>query len=376
MTMDPENTLSISQCPLCGFQPIPDGAVKCPRCTRTFTSALKQVKGQVKSELRASKVQGAPSTLKRHISVDHEAATILGTTTTELPVPFVPGPSAVLLLAGAIIWFLRVIGIGLHTGEPAWVYAVVGVDLVLAPAVLMSLGPSRHLATAAFAIQLVVSAVLSGTAIVRPAALLYALHAGTGLLTTLANPSPARRRAAMLAGLVVAILAGVLLARSPPSGTVRKELVSDGMGYRLLLPAGWKGSVGEDRLAPELVAPHLTIPGPSSGSTVFFGSAQGGAYGVLTVQRDRGAQLIGGCQSYLESLGATSSPRPLAVPAPAALGDVALVYELSSRSGAVGRLGCAKLEDGRFVALAVVLAGGDSQASQATFDLVGQGLNL
>src|SRR2546430_196652 len=74
---------------------------------------------------RASGVQGAPAGLKRHDSVDHEAATQMRTNIDQVPGFFVPGPAAVLLLAGAVIWLLRVLGMGAAPPEPAWVYVIV-----------------------------------------------------------------------------------------------------------------------------------------------------------------------------------------------------------------------------------------------------------
>jgi len=376
-TPDPEQTVSLSQCPLCGFQPIPDGAVKCPRCQKSFTFALRQIRADLRQskanigapgELRQSKASiGAPAS-KRHISVDQEAATLLGTSIDQVPSFFVPGPAAVLLLAGAAIWFLRVLGLGASAGEPAWVYAVVAVDLLLLPVVLLNLRHARLAAAAAFALQLLLSAALAGAAFFHPAPLFYELHAVAGLVATAGSPGPVRRRGAMLGGLLAAVLAGVLLGRSPAGGELRKELVSLDMGYRLVLPQGY------DRIGQEQLPPHLTIPRALAGSSVAFGG--GGALGVLTVERDRNVQLIGGCQSYLESLGAQSPPRPAEGPAPSALGEVALVYELHTTTGDVGRLGCGKLDDGRFVALAVVTADRAPAAAQAAFDMVGQGLTV
>ena len=68
-TPDPEQTLSLSQCPLCGFQPLPDGAVKCPRCQKTFTYALRQMRADIRADAAA---KGPPSVSRRHISVDQE----------------------------------------------------------------------------------------------------------------------------------------------------------------------------------------------------------------------------------------------------------------------------------------------------------------
>ncbi len=363
-TPDPEQTLSLSQCPLCGFQPLPDGAVKCPRCQKSFTYALRQMR----ADIRASAAQaGAPSAAKRHISVDQEAATLLGTSIEQVPGFFVPGPAAVLLLAGAVIWFLRVVGVGASTGEPAWVYAVVGVDLLLLPVVLLNLKHAKVAAASAFGLQLVLSVVLAGSGFIRPAPLLYELHAAAGLVATVGYPRAMRRRGAMLGGLVAAVLAGVFLGRSSPDNPLRKELVSKDMGYRLVLPAGY------DLVPGEQLAPHLKVPRTTAGSSVGF--AGNGAYGLLTVERDRSIQLIGGCQSHLEALGATNPPRPVEGTPPASLGEVALVYEVRSPAGDVGRLGCGKLDDGRFVALAVVTAD-RGPSPQAAFDLVGQGLTI
>jgi hypothetical protein len=172
----------------------------------------------------------------------------------------------------------------------------------------------------------------------------------------------------MLGGLLAAVVAGVLLGRSAPAGALRKELVSQDMGYRLVLPQGY------DRVPDEQLAPHLKMPKASSGSSVAFSG--NGAFGILTVERDRSIQLIGGCQSYLEALGATNPPKPVEGAVPGALGEVALVYEVRSTAGDVGRLGCGKLDDGRFVALAVVTAGQGPPEAQAAFELVGQGLTI
>lgn len=361
-TPDPEQTLSLSQCPLCGFQPLPDGAVKCPRCQKSFTYALRQMR----ADIRAS--AAAPSAQKRHISVDQEAATLLGTSIEQVPGFFVPGPAAVLLLAGAVIWFLRVVGVGASQGEPAWVYALVGVDLLLLPVVLLNVKHAKVIAASAFALNLAVSLALAGAGFYRPGPLFYELHAAAGLVATAGSPRAVRRRGAMLGGLLAAVLGGVFLGRSAPEGALRKELVSQDMGYRLVLPDRY------DRIADEQLAPHLRVPRATSGSSVAF--AGDATFGILTVERDRSIQLIGGCQSYLEALGATNAPKPVDGAAPAPLGEVALVYEVRSPAGDVGRLGCGKLDDGRFVALAVVSVGQDSAAAQAAFDRVGQGLTI
>jgi hypothetical protein len=322
----------------------------------------------MRADIRSSAAaQGVPPA-KRHISVDQEAATLLGTNIEQVPGFFVPGPAAVLLLAGAVIWFLRVVGIGSSAGEPAWVYAVVGVDLLMLPVVLLNLRYAKIAAAAAFALQLALSVVLSGTAIFHLAPLFYALHGAAGLVATAGSPRAARRRGAMLGGLLAAILAGVFLPRAAPGAAVRKELVSQDMGYRLVLPAGY------DRIGNERLPPHLTVPRAVAGASVAFAGES--SFGVLTVERDRSIQLIGGCQSYLESIGATNPPRPVDGAAPAALGEVALVYEVRSPAGDVGRLGCGKLDDGRFVALAVVSADRGGTPAQAAFDLVGQGLTI
>jgi len=363
-TPDPEQTLSLSQCPLCGFQPLPDGAVKCPRCLKSFTYALRQMRADVRASAARA---GVNIPQRRHISVDQEAATLLGTHIDQVPGFFVPGPAAVLLLAGAVIWFLRVVGLGSSAGEPAWVYAVVGVDLLLLPVVLLNLKYAKLAAASAFALQLVLSLALARAGFYRLAPLLYELHAVAGLVATVGQPRALRRRGAMLGGLVAAVLAGVFLGRSAPQDASRKVLVSEDMGYQLVLPAGY------DRIAGEQLAPHLTMPRATAGSSVAFAGSS--VHGVLTVERDRSIQLIGGCQSYLESLGATNPPRPVEGAAPAALGEVALVYEVRSPAGDVGRLGCGKLDDGRFVALAVVTAD-RGPPPQSAFDLVGQGLTI
>ncbi|HZN95875.1 MAG TPA: hypothetical protein VFB81_24340, partial [Myxococcales bacterium] len=218
-----------------------------------------------------------------------------------------------------------------------------------------------------FALQLVLSLALARAGFYRLAPLLYELHAVAGLVATVGQPRALRRRGAMLGGLVAAVLAGVFLGRSAPQDASRKVLVSEDMGYQLVLPAGY------DRIAGEQLAPHLTMPRATAGSSVAFAGSS--VHGVLTVERDRSIQLIGGCQSYLESLGATNPPRPVEGAAPAALGEVALVYEVRSPAGDVGRLGCGKLDDGRFVALAVVTAD-RGPPPQSAFDLVGQGLTI
>src|SRR3954469_8189294 len=152
---DPEQTISLSQCPLCGFQPLPDGAVKCPRCQKSFTYALRQMRADIRASSAAQ--GGGPSAQKRHISVDQEAATLLGTRIEQVPGFFVPGPAAVLLLAGAVIWFLRVLGVGASGGEPAWVYALVGVDLLLLPVMLLNVKGAKIIAASAFGLQLLLA---------------------------------------------------------------------------------------------------------------------------------------------------------------------------------------------------------------------------
>jgi len=190
----------------------------------------------------------------------------------------------------------------------------------------------------------------------------------------LGEPGATRRWVGLGLGSALAAGAGVSLAfqtiapPAPAPGRVRQELVSEDLGYRLLLPPGYQRFSVQD--VPAAFAAAAAAPG-----AIAFGQA--GVIGLLEVGRPQGAQLIGECQRHHALLGGTNTPEPLAHAAPSALGAGALVYGLEWRGEArAGRLACARLADGRFVVLAVIAPGGEASLAAAAFDAVGAGLTL
>ena len=93
---------------------------------------------------------------------------------------------------------------------------------------------------------------------------------------------------------------------------------------------------------------------------------------VATISR---GEVIGTASLRFRAFGGVNEPLPLPLPLPKSLGPSPIGYELHTAAGAVARMACGKLPDGRFVALTVVALERADLAS-AAFDEVAGSLAL
>lgn len=340
-------------CPNCGHSPIREGAEICPRCRKPFAF-----------ELVHERIQRA----KPGDTIDGDTTTFGGGVTDAVTAH--PMPPAAVFALGAVAWFLRAGGVLGEAEEPAWLYSLVAVNLVVPMMLIINLGPARVVA------QLVGLAELAVAVLLAEGDFLNLLHAGfialpaVILFMTTAEPGPARRNVGLALGVVATgvAVAGMLLgAKTPRLGEV--EIVSRAQGFSLRVPEGYR-ALGREEMLPHL---HLPLAGGTARS-FGFGNKAKRIYGALTF--DRGAALIGGCQELLRSLGGVQEGAPVSSSAPRALGQPALVLELRTASGAVGRLACGKLADGRLAALAVVAQDPDPHVGATIFEQVGASLSI
>ncbi|MBX5481449.1 MAG: zinc ribbon domain-containing protein [Myxococcaceae bacterium] len=347
-------------CPACGHSPIPEGAEECPVCQEPF--AFLPTHKKAKNRF-----------IDRHASEESEATIFGGAVTGEVSAH--PYPAAVVLFAGAAIWFLRASGIVGSFQSPGWLYGVVAADLLVALVLILNLGPARAIAQLAMIGQLGLTLWLARGALWAPMHLAFAGHAAFALLMVVGEPGRARRTMGLVLGLVCAGAASAWMALgAPPQAAAmgpREKLAAPGAGFTLLLPPEWTSA------KPAQLTAHLKLPPPTlSATTAGFASNAARAVGLVVVRNDPKAQLIGTCQTLHQDLGGTNTPRPISHRAPDAFGGAAAVYELRTFSGATGLLACSKLEDGRFVALAVLSVNPDAEAGARAFDDVGAGLSL
>jgi ribosomal protein S27AE len=337
-------------CPSCGHSPIPDGAETCPKCGEPFAFL---------------------ATHKKRDLVENETTTLGGALTGEVTAH--PGAAAAVFALGAVLWFLRAGGVIADYGEPVWTYALVLVDLVLATVLMVNLGPAKLLAQIAALLQLGVAAFLANGRFDNPRHLFFCAHAVVLLVLVVGEPSSLRRRAGLAVAVLMAV--GALGVMTTGLGEAAKtggmvEIAGHEGGYRLLVPEGYR-LLSSDELTPHLRPPLDTATAKSAG----FGNKVRRVYGAVTLDSSPGSQLIGGCQEHLRALGGVGDPVPVAGTAPVGLGSGALLYALRTDSGASGRLGCGKLPDGRFVALAVVALESEPTAAQV-FEQVGAALSF
>jgi hypothetical protein len=173
-----------------------------------------------------------------------------------------------------------------------------------------------------------------------------------------------------LAAAVVAVASIAFPKERPPPPAPVVRIGSREQGFHLGLPEGFA------RLEPRELIPHLRLTAPSPQSSVVgFGNRSSRVYGALVLDADRNARLIGGCQEFLVALGAANEAVPVEAEGPAAFGEGALVYPLEIGSGR-GRLGCARLEDGRIAFWAVVVQDGEPGTGARAFEQLGEGLKL
>ncbi|XXF79852.1 zinc ribbon domain-containing protein [Myxococcaceae bacterium GXIMD 01537] len=349
-------------CPNCGYSPIPAGAETCPECNEPF--------GFLQMHKRAQR-----RFVDRKLDHEDNEMTVFGGNVTG-EVSAHPGPAAVVLFAGAIAWFLRV-GVFNTLHEPLWVYGLVLLDLVLGLLIFVSVGPAKGIAQAGLVLQLAVTAFLARGAWQAPVHVAFMAYTLVALVAVTGEPGTLRRNICLGLGLGAVALAAVFLVfpvgLQQPGGAGgrvdRQMLVGRELGFQLELPAGW------GRLERAELEPYLTLPAATlTGSGVAFGNVEQGRFGMLWVDRKAGLSLTGGCQDVLRAVGGGEG-KPLARPAPTALGAKALVYDLRTPAGGQGVLGCGQLEDGRLVGLAVV-SSGEGTSGEAAFAAVGSGLAL
>ncbi|MBI3181559.1 MAG: zinc ribbon domain-containing protein [Myxococcales bacterium] len=345
-------------CPNCGHSPIAAGAEACPKCGEPFAflPMHKRAKGRPLDRLRDS--------------VDSEPTAMGGSVTGSVFAH--PAQPAAVLTLGAVIWFLRAGGVLSQLDEPKWIFAIAALDLAMALALWIGLGPAKLVAQLGGLFQLGVSVSLAQGDFAALLHLAFVGHAATVLLVVIGEPSTARRNAGLALGIVATGLAIVGLAvgtSNPKAGEVR--LMSEEHGFQLQVPDGYRA------LSREEMLPHLHLPLATASARSFgFGNRAKRIYGALTIDRDPGSQLIGGCQEHLRVLGGTNPPVPLGSPAPGAFGSSGLVLELRTASGAVGRLSCGKLPDGRLAMLAVVAQDPDPRVGRAVFEQIGASLSI
>jgi hypothetical protein len=279
-----------------------------------------------------------------------------------------PLPPAGVLGLGAFAWML--VASGFVPGGGLWATLVVLTDLVAVAMVLLSRGPARLAARIAGTVQLVAAATLLAQKGSLVPALLLA-HA-LSCLTMLTGQAGDLRRTATFATAMVTGLAAVasvfLVSGAIPA---ERRLRHGELGFTLVLPPGFTFQ------PTAAVLPHLSVP-PSAGGAGngAFRRREQRLLGMVFAEQVQDAQLIARCQALHRHLGGQNLPKPLGHPAPAALGTSALVYELTTGTGARGLFGCGRAPGGRLVTLAVVEAAGDQALAEAAFDEVGAGLSL
>jgi hypothetical protein len=198
-----------------------------------------------------------------------------------------------------------------------------------------------------------------------------AVHGVTLIAMTAAEPGVLRLQVgAGVAGVAGLAALGVLAWGLAPTVEPRVVLHDDVAGFTLTLPPGWKRAEELD------VAPHLVLPW-DGGKTVNYAFRLDSPrqVGVLIISRDEQPALDEACRDALAKLGVTTALPPLDGPPPPSFGDVSRVSELKTRSGALGRFGCA-LVGTKLVALAVVSQDPAPGVGAAAFERVAGGLSV
>ncbi len=344
-------------CPRCGHTPIPAGAEACPSCHEPFAF----LPSHKRKHLRL--VDG------RTVAPQGEATEYGGNITSVLTAH--PREPAAVLGAGALLWLLRGLPLGAAGDASPWglVVAVLGAGAIVL--MFTRFGPARRLAQLAAAAQLGAALWCLWRQGLTLWTLVPLLHAGVAVSMGVGQMGDLRRVRSFLAGLALAAVALVLLVIRAGQIPPERLLVDDALGLELALPEGLRA------LPREALVNHLMAP-PESGTSAAlgFGNPARGVYGLLTADREEGSSLLSGCQALRRTLGAVDDPRPLAHPAPRALGKESIVYPLRTRAGSAGLIGCGRLEDGRLVGFCVLDGVGNQPRAEALFDRVGEGLRL
>lgn len=328
-------------CPSCGFSPIPEGAERCPKCHKAFS--YERVEYSTVTATRAGGLTGS--------------------------VTANPVPTAIALGVGAFVWTVRAGGFFGDVGDPPWAFLLAALDVVALVLVMTTSGPAKHAAALAGAVELLAVGLLFGAPVGLSIA--CAVHGLTLIAMTVAEPGATRLQVgAVVAGVAGLVGLGALAWGLAPKVEARVVLRDDAAGFSLTLPPGWKGAKEAD------VAPHLVLPW-DGGKTVnyAFRLETPREVGVLIVSRDEQPALDEACRDALVKLGVTTALPPLDGPPPPSLGDVSRVSELKTKSGALGRFGCA-LVGTKLVALAVVSQDPAPGVGAAAFELVAGGLSV
>ena len=208
-------------CPACGFSPIPEGAERCPECDEPFAVSPRE----------AARGHWRPP--------DSEPITDVGGTLTSA-VTAHPVQPALVIGAGAVAWLVRATGLLRVPAESPLVYAVALLGGLTVVVLLLNLGPVKRVAQLAMLVQLGFVGVFAGPELLQLRHLLFAAHALVAFSMVAGEPGNRRRDLSMGLGLGVAMLAVVFWYRGAPmQTTVRQELISTELGYRLLLPPGY-----------------------------------------------------------------------------------------------------------------------------------------
>lgn len=345
-----------TRCPACGHSPIPPGVEACPVCGEPFDflpahrRARNRFLDDDEPDLVTSTVHGAlTNALAAH-----------------------PGPAATLLLAGAVAWALRAVGVFGEGADPSRVFAIVGLDVALALLLLMNLGPVKLLVSLGMVAQLGLIALLAaGRAGWTEVA--FALHALAVLGLALGEAGRIRRWTMTAAGLLGVAAALFLVGRPIPIDATRRVLEDSTLGYRLALPEGHRP------LPAAEVETRLRVPPETmTRASVTFGAPEADELGLLTFSRGDGGGLEQVCANAwaatLVSARGGQKPDPLAKAVPPALGT-GLVYALPPPSGP-GLFACARIPDGRLITLSVAGRTDAPDRGEALFDRVGAGLSL
>ncbi len=336
-------------------RPIPEGADECPECGEPFAF--------LPAHKRHRK---APNPERRTISLTETTTLggITGVTTAH------PGAPAAVLAVGAVVWFLRAGGVLTDIDEPLGTYAVLAADLVAAMLLVLSLGPARLVAQLAALGQFFAAVYLAEGNYASPRHLPFITHAAFTFVALVGEPGPVRRALSVALGVAAGIAAGIGLFLGNGAASAGTVELTDGSGrFRLRAPEGYR-AMSRDEMVPHL---HLPLPGGTA-RHFGFGNRARRVYGALTIDDGPSSQLVGGCQEHLRVLGGVNAPVPLPVRPPAAF-QSGLVFELRTASGAVGRLSCGQLSDGRVAALAVV-AQGEGGDGEAVFEQIAAGLRI
>ncbi|MFT3843174.1 MAG: hypothetical protein QM723_39685 [Myxococcaceae bacterium] len=311
-----------TMCPKCGLSPLPVSASKCPRCGEEFGAGTTVTRSRM--SLTGTLMGGG---LRGEVSAH-------------------PGTFATALALCGVIWLLRASGLIVDVGDPPWLLALAAFQLGGAALLMARYHPARRIAQVLAGLQLFVCLVMG-----NPMAVFNLLGAALSvvlLFMLLGEPATWRRYLGLVgvAGLAAGEVTALFVKADAPAAAmleVRDEVTK----VSLKAPHEWLA------MTPEEVRGDLDVP-DESGKTKYlpFGDEKNHIYGVLIVSRDE-EQINAGCPWQIKRLGGVTDATPLSLPAPGALAEGGLLFDLRTRSGASGRIACS-VAHGRLTALAVV----------------------